>query len=67
MPPNCTTPLAGSGVYFNTGTGFQFLGSGTFAPWVQHDLVTPMDVNDDGKMDLFYGDRGGNPVVVRQQ
>ena len=65
--PNGCPNLGGAGILMNTGTGFRFVPYSTIEPWLAQDVATPIDVDGDGKLDLFFGERGGNPVLVRTQ
>lgn len=58
--------LANSGILFNRGNRFELFDYSTIEPWLGGDVVTPIDIDGDGKLDLFFGERGGDPVVVRQ-
>lgn len=64
LPPQCYN-LGGAGLLMNTGTGFRFVAFKTIEPWLEHDVGTPIDVDGDGKLDFFFGEHGGNPVLVR--
>lgn len=65
IPSGCPN-LGGAGLLLNTGSRFQFRGFSTIESWLGQDWATPADVDRDGKLDLFFGDRGGNPVLVRR-
>ena len=67
LVPNGCPNLGGAGILVNTGSGFRFVGYSTIEPWLGQDPATPIDVDRDGKLDLFFGERGGNPVLVRVQ
>ncbi len=66
MPGGCTN-LGSPGVMLNTGNGFTFRPHQAIANYLEFDLALPIDVNSDGKLDLFFAERGGNPVLVLQQ
>lgn len=64
LPPQCYN-LGGAGLLMNTGTGFQFVAFSSIETWLEHDVGTPIDVQGDGTLDLFFGEHGGNPILVR--
>lgn len=64
LPSGCPN-LGGAGLLLNTGSRFQFRAFSTIESWLAQDWATPADVDGDGKVDLFFGERGGNPVLVR--
>lgn len=64
LPPQCYN-LGGAGLLMNTGTGFQFFAFKSIEPWLEHDVGTPIDVDRDGRLDVFFGEHGGNPILVR--
>lgn len=63
IPASCPN-LGMAGLLMNTGSGFQHVAFSTIEPWLEWDVATPADINGDGELDLFFGERGGNPVLV---
>jgi hypothetical protein len=66
LPPQCPE-LGRAGILFNKGNTFEMFAFTSIVSWLEYDTATPMDVNADGKVDLFFGEHGGNPVVVKRQ
>jgi len=65
MPGGCPE-LGGSGILTNTGTGFSVKAFSTFVSFLNGDIATPVDLLGDGRLDLWFGERGGNPIIVRR-
>lgn len=63
LPQGCPD-LGGAGLLMNTGSGFRFVGFSTVEPWLAQDVATPIDVDGDGRLELFFGERGGDVVLV---
>ncbi len=64
--PNGCPELGGSGILTNTGTSFSMKAFSTFVSFLNGDIATPVDLNADGRLDLWFGERGGNPIIVRR-
>lgn len=65
LPPGCPN-YGGPGILTNTGSGFSKLDFSVFEPWLANDWATPVDIDGNGRIALFFGERGGNPVLVRR-
>ncbi|MEO5566904.1 MAG: VCBS repeat-containing protein, partial [Gemmatimonadaceae bacterium] len=65
IPGGCPN-LGGPGLLINKAGTFQYFAFKSLISFLEFDVVTPMDINGDGKLDLFFGDRGGNPVIVKR-
>ncbi len=65
LPGGCPE-LGGSGLLTNTGTGFSMKAFSTFVSFLNGAIATPMDLNGDGRLDFWFGERGGNPIIVRR-
>lgn len=65
LPMGCPE-LGGSGILTNTGSGFSMKAFSTFVSFLNGDTATPVDLNADGRLDLWFGERGGNPIIVRR-
>lgn len=64
--PNGCPELGGSGILTNTGTGFSMKAFSTFVSFLNGDVATPVDLLGDGRLDIWFGERGGNPIIVRR-
>ena len=65
LPTGCPE-LGQTGLLVNQGAGFTVWNSSSIEPWLEFDPITPADVDGDGDLDLWYGEHGGNPVLVEQ-
>ena len=65
LPRGCPE-LAVSGLLTNTGTRFTVTSFSSFVSFLNGDIATPMDLLGDGRIDLWFGERGGDPVMVRR-
>lgn len=64
LPSGCTE-LGGPGLLINAGTRFTSFPFRNIQPWLEYSNAAPLDIDKDGRPDLFFGDRGkGNPAVL---